>query len=475
MILKEYQQRGLHGFAVRVIGTTIAPMPSLVQLKEQFIDRIWRDRLSELPAPRRWLMQAARTLYVVVRDIAAGQLTLRAMSLVYTTLLSLVPLLAVSFSVLKGFGVESRIESLLLNVLEPMGERGIEITEKVIGFVANVKAGVLGGVGLLLLFYTVVSLLQKIERAFNFAWRVSDARSFAQRFSDYLSVVVIGPVLVFGALGLTATAMNNSVVEALQALPVMGVIFDAAGRLVPYLLIVAAFTMIYVFVPNTRVRWGSAVVGAIVSGILWQSTGWAFAAFIVGSAKYTAIYSAFASLILFMIWLYLGWLILLTGASIAFYHQNPHHLRRSLGILRLGNREREAMALQIGLCVGRAFHQGRPPPDVGQLAQQLAVSDEAAGIITQALCRYGLLSETHQPKGLVPTRSLENIALTELLDAVRGDSIATERSAMNADHSVTTVAREVEDAIARSLGERSLRDLVIQEIGSPAKLTAANE
>ncbi|KAA3626889.1 MAG: YihY/virulence factor BrkB family protein [Proteobacteria bacterium] len=452
-------------------------MPSIVQLREQLTHLVWRDRLASIPAPRRWLVQAARTLYVVVRDIAEGQLTLRAMSLVYTTLLSLVPLLAVSFSVLKGFGVESRIESLMLNVLEPMGEKGIEITEKVIGFVGNVKAGVLGGVGLILLFYTVVSLLQKIERAFNYTWRVSDARSFAQRFSDYLSVVVIGPVLVFTAVGLTASAMSNSVVDALRALPVMGMLFDAVGRLVPYMLIVAAFTMIYIFVPNTRVRLKSALIGGIVAGILWQSTGWAFAAFIVNSAKYTAIYSAFASLVLFMIWLYLGWLILLIGASIAFYHQNPHHLRHSREVLRLSNREREALALQVGLLVGRAFHEGRPPLNEAELAHRLAATEDAVGIITHALCQQGLLHETHSPAGLAPTRSLENITLIELYNAVRGESIATERTAMVADSSVAAVTREVEQAIAGSLGERTLRDLVLEEIESSGRkpLAAANE
>lgn len=450
-------------------------MPSVIQLKDQLLDRLWRDRLEAIPMPRRWLMQAARTLFVVARDLAEGQLTLRAMSLVYTTLLSLVPLLAVSFSVLKGFGVESRIEALMLNVLEPMGERGIEITEKVIGFVANVKAGVLGGLGLLLLFYTVVSLLQKIERAFNYTWRVSDARSFAQRFSDYLSVVVIGPVLVFSAVGLTATAMNHSVVETLRALPVMGYVFEAVGRLVPYMLIVTAFTVIYVFVPNTRVRLGSALVGGLVAGVLWQSTGWAFAAFIVNSAKYTAIYSAFASLILFMIWLYLGWLILLIGASIAFYHQHPRQLRRSREIIRLSNREREALALQIAVLVGRAFHTGQPPITLTHLAQELAATEEAIGIITRALRKNGVLSESHAPPGLIPARSLEKIALRDLLDAVRGESIATERSAMSAEPAVAKVTREMENAITRTLGERTLHDLVIQEVEAPAPLTAANE
>ncbi len=449
-------------------------MPSLIQLKEQFTDRIWQDRLEALPPPRRWATQAARTLYVLVRDVAEGQLTLRAMSLVYTTLLSLVPLLAVSFSVLKGFGVESRIETLMLNVLEPMGERGVEITEKVIGFVANVKAGVLGGVGLLLLFYTVVSLLQKIERAFNYAWRVSDARSFAQRFSDYLSVVVIGPVLVFSAVGLTASAMNHSVMETLRAVPLMGVVFDAVGRLVPYMLIVAAFTMIYVFVPNTRVRLRSALVGGIFAGILWQSTGWAFAAFIVNSAKYTAIYSAFASLILFMIWLYLGWLILLIGASIAFYHQNPHHLRRSNGVLRLSNRERETLALQIGLLVGRAFHAGAPPPTTHQLAHALATTDEAAAIVMYALAQRGLLTEARTPAGWVPTRSLETIPLTELLDAVRGEAISSEDSAVTTAPGVTALTDQVEAAIAQALGGRTLRDLVTDRSDAPAQLPSAS-
>jgi len=356
-------------------------MTNAVEIKQKLIDRIWVGKLEALEPPRRWFIQIARTVYVLVRDVAEGQLTLRAMSLVYTTLLSMVPLLAVSFSVLKGFGVHNQLEPLLLNFLAPMGERGVEITEKVIGFVSNVKAGVLGSLGLILLFYTVVSLMQKIERAFNYAWRVSDARSIAQRFSDYLSVIVIGPVLVFSAVGITASAQSNSVVEALRTLPFAGELFDAIGRLVPYLLIVVAFTVIYIFVPNTRVKLRSALLGGAIAGVLWETTGWAFAAFVVNSAKYTAIYSAFASLILFMIWLYVGWLILLVGSSIAFYHQHPEHPRRTRAVLRLGNREREALALQVSLIVGKAFHHGDPPVTRTDLAQRIGTPEEAVDIV----------------------------------------------------------------------------------------------
>ena len=435
-------------------------MANVLELKRRFQDRIWEGKLEANAPPRRWLIQIARTFYVLVRDIAEGQLTLRAMSLVYTTLLSLVPLLAVSFSVLKGFGVHNQLEPMLMNFLAPMGERGVEISEKVIGFVSNVKAGVLGSVGLILLFYTVVSLMQKIERAFNFAWRVSDARSIAQRFSDYLSVIVIGPVLIFSAVGITASSQITSVVDALRVLPFAGTVFDAIGRLVPYFLIVVAFTVIYIFVPNTRVKLKSALLGAAIAGFLWETTGWAFAAFVVSSAKYTAIYSAFASLILFMIWLYLGWLILLVGSSIAFYHQHPEHLRRSRAILRLGNREREALALQIGLLVGRAFHRGDQPLTRDELAQRTGTPEEAIEIVANALRRSTVLRESRDPRGWIPTRSLEQITLAEMLDAVRGHSIASEQTGIITDDAVNQLSGEVDRAITQTLAERTLRDLV---------------
>ncbi len=168
--------------------------------------------LASLPRWKAWAYGFLRIGYVVVRDLGDGMLTLRAMSLVYTTILSMVPLLAISFSVLKGFGVHNQIEPFLRNVLAPLGEQGLEISTRIIEFVENVQVGVLGFVGFILLFYTVVSLMQKIERAFNFTWHITQSRSFAQRFRDYLSVVVVGPVLVFASIGISGSLMSTSVV-----------------------------------------------------------------------------------------------------------------------------------------------------------------------------------------------------------------------------------------------------------------------
>ncbi|MFA9614334.1 MAG: YihY/virulence factor BrkB family protein, partial [Deltaproteobacteria bacterium] len=278
---------------------------------------VWEVELSSLPWWKARLTRVLRVFYVVIRDLLEGQLTLRAMSLVYTTLLAMVPLLAVSFSVLKGFGVHNQIEPLLLNFLRPMGERGVEMSSRIIGFVDSVRAGVLGSVGFALLIYTVISLIQKIERACNDTWHVSRSRPLSQKFSDYLSVILIGPVLVFTALGITASVMSTAVVQKMVAIKVFGSLMELATTLVPYLLVIAAFTFVYIFIPNTRVRFRSALTGGLVAGVLWETSGWAFASFVVKSSNYTAIYSGFAILIMFMIWLYLSWLIVLVGASVA--------------------------------------------------------------------------------------------------------------------------------------------------------------
>jgi len=267
-----------------------------------FVRFVWKDDLPTAPWYRRWPLWVLRLLYVTLRELVSGGLALRATSLVYTTLLSVVPLLAVSFSVLKAFGVHNKMEPVLLGLLEPLGPKGVEITGHIIGFVQNVKVGVLGAVGLAFLFYTVVALLQKIESAFNSVWHVRRLRGFSRRFSAYLTVVLIGPVLVFSAIGITASVANNGVVQYLLTVEPLGSLYLQASRLLPYGLVWVAFSFLYVLIPNTNVRLGPALMGGLMAAGLWQSAGWFFAHFIASSGKYAAIYSGFAVVILVLIW-----------------------------------------------------------------------------------------------------------------------------------------------------------------------------
>ena len=441
-------------------------MLGIAEIVTALRETVWNRDLAPMSLWRRRLVQLLRGVHVVARDVNDGQLTLQAMGLVYTTLLSLVPLLAVSFSVLKAFGVHNQIEPFLLRVLAPLGDKANEITARIIDFVGHIKVGVLGALGLGLLIYTVASLVQKIESAFNYTWHVSQTRTFTQRFSQYLSVLTVGPVLVFAAMGLTATLMNASVIKQLVAIEPLGSVVKIVGDLVPYVLVIAAFTFAYEFIPNARVRVRSALIGGIFAGIAWQAGGWLFAVFVVDSTQYSAIYSGFAILVVFMIWLYLSWLILLIGASIAFYHQHPESLTPHHRELRLSARAHERLTLTLMTLISRNFYAGRPPWTVEGLARRTSTPAMYIAAVIDTLAGSGLLARTaDDPPCYLPARPLDSIPIKTLLDVVRsadGHGLGRlDRIPLPEEPHVEELVQRMDQALENSLRGKTLKDLAV--------------
>lgn len=389
-------------------------------MSQQLQQFIWQNTDAS-SAIKREFIQFLKIISLVIRDLMGGMLSLRAMSLVYTTLLSLVPLIAVSFSVLKGFGVHNQIEPMLSNLLLPLGDKGPELTAQIISFVDNMKMGVLGGIGMVMLIYTVISLISKIESAFNYTWRIASARSPAQRFSNYLSIVMVGPVMMFAAIGMTASLSSNSVVEALNEFAVFGQILQFIGYLLPFIFIIATFTFIYILVPNVRVTFKSALYGAFFSGVVWELLGRAFATFASGSTSYTAIYSGFAILILFMIWLYLGWLILLTGANIAYYRQHPERLTWDTKKLTLNSHLQEQSMLQIMLLVAKHhILENQSAITLPYLSKQLSMPEDTVLRLIDDLEKTGYLkSSNDRPMQYFPAKSLEQISVANIINCAR--------------------------------------------------------
>jgi membrane protein len=379
------------------------------------------------PAPLRWLPEGMRRRALIlrvgrasVREVTHGYLNLQAMSLVYTTLLSLVPLLAVSFSVLKGFGVHNQVQPLVLQLLRPLGsDKAHELTQQIIGFVDNVKVGVLGGVGLVLLLYTVLMLMKKIESALNYTWHTAEGRSLGRTFSLYLSVVTVGPILIFGALSLISALAADKYINWLAHRPVLETVISVVGQFAPYLILVVAFTFLYMAVPNVKVRFRPALVGAMISAAMWEFWGWLFASFLVNSVGY-AIYAAFATLFMFMFWLYGSWLILLLGSSIAFYVQNPQYATVDPEALKLNTRARETIGVGIMREVMARFHAGAEPWTVPELAVRLDVPEPAVQWTICALCDGGLLLENDRsPMRVMLGRDPMTIQIAEIFDIIR--------------------------------------------------------
>ncbi len=431
----------------------------LADLKRKVDDLVWGQALRQYGLPGRFLASTLRNLYAVLRDIVSAQLTLRSMSLVYTTLLSIVPLIAFSFAVLKGLGVHRGLEKRLYAILEPLGEKGVEITDKLMALVNNVNGSVLGGIGLVFFIYTAVSMVQKIEESFNYVWYVSKSRSFARRFTEYMLVLLVGPVVVVIALGALASLQNEVVVQWLTQNALFGPVFAATSKLTPFLLVTAVFTFLYWYMPNTNVHLRSALVGGIAGGFMWAAVGMVVAAFVANSARTQAIYASFAIAIVALIWLYLNWLILLIGAQLAFYFQNPAYMRIGRREPRLSNAMRERIAMNIMLSVASAFRDSNRNIDISTLSEAMRIPSITVAPIVAGLESKGLLTSTEK-EHLLPGRDTSRIRLREILDIVRVDGETGSYREPRWDETVEALCGSIDGAVAGTLGERTLSDLI---------------
>ena len=427
--------------------------------------RLWPKGHATAAAPP-WLV-AARFAYALARDFADGDLSMRAMGLVYTTMLAIVPLLAFAFSLLKGLGLHRDLEPVLQSFLAPLGPRSADLASQIIGFVDNVSGFALGSISIAIFLYSALSMAQKVESSFNFVWRVDRPRSFARRFSEYLSFMLVGPLIMSVAMGFTATLSSTAAMTRLREIGVVGDMFEALSWFTPYALIVGSFSFLYVFVPNTRVRVVPALLGGVFAGILWAGSGSIFTSFVVSMSRYEAIYAGFAIVIVAMIWLYLSWLILLLGAQLAFYVQHPEYLPLGQRALTASNSTRERLALATMLLVGRDFEKPGHGWRIESVAAQLRVPRHLLEPVAGALMDAGLLSRTSEHR-LIPARDLRRIGVVDILAAVRSSERDSHHQSDDEwNPTVAAVADDVEGAIRAILGERTLAELVDVDARTP--------
>ncbi|MDE2304517.1 MAG: YihY family inner membrane protein [Gammaproteobacteria bacterium] len=412
-----------------------------------------------LPPPWGPLLRLLRYPAALVRDWLAGELNVRAMSLAYTTLLSIVPLIAFSFSILKGLGANAHLAEILEEFFRPMGGAAAQISRSVMQFVRNMRGDVLGSIGLAFLVYTVVATINKVESSFNFVWRIARPRSLARRFGEYLSAVIVGPVLLAAAFGVLASAHDSPLSRWLGTLLPLTWTFSLLGKALPYAVVTTAFTLMYALIPNTRVRWSAAVAGGLGAGALWALIGRIFTAFILYSSQLVAVYTSFAVVLATLIWVYLNWLVLLIGAQLSFYVQNPQYLHSGRMVAPLAGSAREQAAVAIMLLIGRDYARGEGHWSAGALADALDLPGSALAPVVAALERSGLLIATESAT-LLPARDVRKIGLAEIIDAVREPDAARAALQTRLPEAAAELSRRVEQALHEPLAGLSLNDLI---------------
>ncbi len=434
------------------------------KIHNYFTKDIWHIDITSTGKFKASSVKFLRLSYILARELYKGQISLIAASLVYTTLLSLVPLLAFSFSLLKAFGAHNQIAPYLSNFLEALGPSGADITRKILEFVSKMKVGVLGSAGLIILIYTSVSLISKIEVAFNDIWATNKHRGVIGRFSNYVSVLLIGPVLIFSALGITASISSAALVQQILQLEPFGSLLYFVGQVMPYLFVCTAFMVMYLFLPSAKVKFKSALTGALFAGVLWETASWAFASFIVTSSKYPAIYSGFAILILFMIWLYINWVIVLLGAYISFYHQYPQSIVLQKERMLTGDRITEKLSLLMMFLIGYNFYHNKTPWNLDTITGRLKIPLRTGRDILALLVRQGFIVETGgEPPSYLPAKALDTISLEEIIRPMRTvqEHVGTAMIPSGLNEEVERIISTVDDCIADALKSRNLKEVVL--------------
>lgn len=401
---------------------------------ESFLRRgLWEEGRHSRVKP--WIRSFLRFLILVGREFRRDDCVTRASALTYITLLALVPILVVMFAASRGLGLDEIEDSFIKNVLvriqlDPMTES--DAVQSVSTFirktVQRINFATLGVVGLLGLIFTAIMAVGSAEEAFNRIWGVERGRSVWRRFSDYLSVLMIGPLLIFLALTQSVEVARQIVSNTFGSVPIAAGISDLLlSQVWPMIVASLAFGFVYIFLPNTHVKIRCALLGGLLAGFLWQVSQWGYVNFQVGVAKYSALYGTLSALPIFLIWIYMSWVILLFGAEVTFCSQDYRRLSREFLDVNLSVKDRESIGVWMTAKVVESFVNGTSRWSLVRLSDALHLRDSVTRSVLAPLVDRGILATLAGEDGdIVPGRDPATLCVSNVLRAIHeaGDELS---------------------------------------------------
>lgn len=385
---------------------------------------IWRMRIKNLSRGKSFLVKQLRVILAALKGFNEDKCQLRASALTFYSLLSIVPVVAMLFGIAKGFGLEKMLEDKILENLP--GQE--EVLMKVITFAQTLldstKGGLVAGIGVAVLFWTVIKVLGNIEKSFNDIWGIKEARTLGRKFSDYLSIMLICPLLLILSSSATVfiATQITLITEKFTFIGVFGPMILFFLNFLPYCVIWVLFTFIYVYMPNTKVKFKSAIIAGVLSGTIYQVVQWAYISFQIGAAKYNAIYGSFAALPLFLIWLQLSWLIVLFGAEISFAHQNADTYEFEPDCLMVSRGFKRLIMLQIMTLIVKRFSRGDKPLTASEIAHIIEMPIRLIRQLLYELTESSLISENctkeHKEFAYQPAADIDKFTIHYIINSL---------------------------------------------------------
>jgi membrane protein len=441
----------------------------LRRIKDFINQGLWETRLRDLTPGKALLFRCLRTAILAFRGFLGDDCQKRASLLTYYSMLNIVPIFAVVFGIAKGFGLEKLVESQILQMAAKANWQA-DITTQILGFsrslLAHAKGGVIAGVGIAMLFWTVISILGKIEDSLNTIWEVRRARTLIRKFTDYISILFFAPVLLIISSSLTVVVASQVkvIVERIAVLGAFSKVIFFLLSFLPYVSIWVLLTMLYLVMPNRRIPLRSGILGGVVAGTVYQIVQWVYIRFQIGVTSYGAIYGSFAALPLFLAWLQLSWMIFLLGAEIA--SANGHY--ETYGFLpdytRISSAVKKRLALRVFHLIIRRFSEGAKALTAGEIASTVEMPIRVAQGLLDEMTEVGLVVETVQglksEVAYQPGRTIEDLTVKYVLDALEQRGIS-EIPIPDSEEGkrISALLKEISEIIAKSPANIRLKEI----------------
>jgi membrane protein len=429
-------------------------------------EEIWTVNLYEKSARHSFFIRQLRIIILAFRGFMEDRVSLRASALTFYTLLSLVPIVAMGFGVAKGFGFDARLEELIMENFKGQEEVMnwvIDLSDQVL---EGVQGGVLAGIGLLILIWSIMQVLTNIEGSFNAIWQIRKPRTFFRKLADYLSIMLIGPFLIIisSSVMIFITSRVESAQNSVIFFQVISPALKTLLSFIPYALIWLAFTLLYIMMPNTKVNFKYALIAGIIAGTLFQVSQWAYVHFQIGVTKYSTIYGTFAALPLFLVWLQISWLIVFLGAEISFAYQNVGKYALEAESLNISNHNKRILAILVVHHIVKRFEKGSEPPTSPEIGEALGIPIRLVRDILYDLTSSRILIETlkdnPKEKGFQPAIDINKITVKFIIE--RLDDIGSDRIVVN-ETDLYKKIEEIYDGILLKLKESPI-NLKIKDI-----------
>ena len=303
--------------------------------------------IDDLPKNRGFFIRQLRVIVLAIRGFNEDKVSLHATALSLFSVLSVVPILALAFGIAKGFGLEVMMQEEIKKAFVANPDIANFLIDFATTALSNTKGGLIAGIGVVVLLFTAMRVLNNIEVAFNEVWQIKKPRPLFRKFSDYLTMILVGPILVLLSSSLTVFISTSvtRLIDNYDFLEIIAPFIEGSFSYVPYLIMWLVFTLLYVVMPNTKVKFGPALFAGIIIGTVFQLFEQAYIFFQVEVSTYNAIYGSFAAIPLFIIWMQASWLMILFGAELSFAHQNVSSYQFESGALEVNDRQKRLLAV----------------------------------------------------------------------------------------------------------------------------------